>query len=151
MKLEFSTKGMLSMQHLSYKRVWLGMGALMLSAVVLASVTSMPQAFRTIMMQDKLVHTLAYASLMMVFAQIFRHDLTRLLLVVGLSVFGLCMEFVQGMVPSRQFDYLDMAANTGGVVFAWAITYTWCGNLAVNAERLYDRLSALNLFPMQST
>lgn len=151
MKFDFGTKGMLSMQHLIYKRVWIALGCLMLSTVVYASLNSVPHAFRTIMLQDKLAHSVAYASLMVWFAQIFRHDLTRLLLVIGLTGFGLVMEYLQGMVPSRQFDYMDMLANTAGVVLAWGLTYTWFGDLVVKAEQLYDRLNSVNLFSVQST
>ena len=151
MKFDFGTKGMLSMQHLTYKRVWIALGCLMLATVVYASLNSVPHVFRAIMLQDKLAHSAAYASLMVWFAQIFRHDLTRLLLVIGLTVFGLAMEYLQGMVPSRQFDYLDMLANTAGVILAWGLTYTWFGDLVVKAEQLYDRLNSVNLFSVQST
>lgn len=151
MKFDFGTKGMLSMQHLSYKRVWLAVGCLMLSGVVYASLNSVPHAFRAIMLEDKLAHSAAYALLMIWFAQIFRHDLTRLLLGVLLVGFGLAMEYLQGMVPSRQFDYMDMAANTAGILLAWGLTYTWFGDLVVKVERLYDRLNSVNVFPIQST
>ncbi|MFK8075089.1 MAG: VanZ family protein [Granulosicoccus sp.] len=151
MKFDFGTKGMLSMQHLTYKRVWIALGFLMLATVVYASLTSVPHVFRTIMLHDKLAHSAAYASLMVLFAQLFRHDLTRLLLVIGLILFGFAMEYFQGMVPYRRFDYLDMLANSVGVILAWGLAYTWFGDLVVKAEQLYDRLNSMGSLSVQST
>jgi VanZ family protein len=108
------------------------------------SINTVPPLFKLIMMQDKVAHAFAYATLMAWFAQIFRHDLTRLLLVIGLAMFGLGMELAQGMVPERQFDYKDMAANTMGIVCSWALAYTWVGNMFVKAEKMYARLRILS-------
>jgi len=98
---------------------------LMVCAVAIGSVAALPVPIKSVMLQDKLLHTFAYACLMGWFAQIYRHDLTRLVLVVGLILMGIAMEFIQGMVPYRQYEVLDMVANTSGVLLAWALAYTW--------------------------
>ena len=139
MSFDFSPKGMMKIDHLRFRRVWLGLGLLLLALVAVGSIISVPSGARAVMHQDKLVHTLTYACLMAWFAQIYRHDLTRLLLVIGLIGMGIVMEFVQGMVPHRQFDLLDMIANTSGVVLAWALAYTWVGNVLCWAEGLFCR------------
>jgi len=144
MSFEYTSNGMFSTNHLLFKRVWLALGVLMLCLVLILSVNSLPSVFETIMMRDKVAHAFAYASLMAWFAQIFRHDLTRLLLVVGLSLFGFGMEVVQGMVPTRQFDYRDMIANISGIICSWALAYTWVGNMFVKAEQMYCRLRVVN-------
>lgn len=128
------------MRHLKFKRIWLGLGALMLALVFSLSVNTIPAVFELFMVQDKVAHAVAYAALMAWFSQIFRHDLTRLVLVVCLALFGLGIEFVQGMVPARHFDYNDMLANTAGIICAWALAYTWVGNMFVKAEQAYCRL-----------
>jgi len=144
MSHDFNAKGMLSTDHLQYKRVWLGLGFLMLSLVIIVSINSIPAALKTIMMQDKIAHAFAYASLMAWFAQIFRHDLTRIFLVVGLVLFGLGMELAQSLVPHRGFDYKDLVANTSGIVCSWALAYTWVGNMFVKAEEFYCRLRVVD-------
>jgi VanZ family protein len=137
---EFSAKGMLSMDHLQYKRVWPGLGVLMLSVVFALSINMIPSVLEVNVVQGKVTHAFAYAMLIAWFAQIFRHDLTRLLLVIGLALFGLGMEFTQGFVSTRQFDYKDMFANTLGIVCFWALAYTRWGNMFVEAEQAYRRL-----------
>jgi len=74
------------------------------------------------------------------FSQLFRHDLTRLLLAFGFTALGIGMEFLQGMVPHRQFDGVDMLANTSGVLLAWALAYTCVGNALPAIERPLIRL-----------
>ena len=145
MKSEFSPSHMLSMDHLQYKRTWLALGVFMLAVVLAVSVNTMPPLFQAIMVQDKIAHAVAYATLMAWFSQIFRHDVTRLLFVIGLTLFGLGMELIQGMVPSRQFSYEDMVANTMGITCSWALAYTWVGNMFVKVEEAYSRFRPVGL------
>lgn len=93
------------------------------------SLISVPAQVKAVMVNDKVTHLVVYGLLMGWFGQIFRHDLTRLLLVVLLVSMGIGIEYLQGMVPSRQFEILDMIANTSGVVLAWALCYTWMGRI----------------------
>ncbi|MEE9320867.1 MAG: VanZ family protein [Granulosicoccus sp.] len=137
MTFDFTPRGLFSMNHLRFKHLWLGIGIALVAAVAVGSVVSIPQG--AVSMNDKVLHLGVYASLMGWFAQIFRHDLTRLLLVVGLVLMGIGMEFLQSMVPSRQFEVLDMIANTSGVVLAWALAYTWVGNVLPWMEKLFFR------------
>lgn len=139
MSFESSTESMLCMDHLQYKRVWLALGVLMLSVVFAVSINTLPSILVAIMMHDKIAHTLAYAMLMVWFSQIFRHEVTRMLIVIGLSLFGLGMELIQGLVPGRQLDFADMVANTIGITCAWALAHTWVGNVFVMAEQVYVR------------
>lgn len=129
----------MDIRHLRFQRVWLCIGILLLLLVLVGSVIPIPAPVRSIMLHDKVAHTLAYAGLMGWFAQIFRHDLTRLILVVGLVMMGVGIEFLQGMTGSRQFDVLDMVANTSGVVLAWGLAYTWVGNTLVWVEGVFCR------------
>ena len=87
-------------------------------------------------LQDKVMHVSAYACLMGWFTQIYRHDLTRLLLVITFIAMGILIEVLQSMTPTRQFEVLDMVANTSGVVLAWALAYTWFGGLLAAFEKL---------------
>jgi len=140
MNVEPISEPLLSMDHLQYKRVWIALGVLLLSLVFAFSMNTMPSVLEAIMMHDKLVHAFAYAALMMWFSQIFQHNVTRMLLVIGLLLFGIGMELAQGQVPGRTLDYADMVANTLGITCSWALSYTWVGNIFAKAEEFYARM-----------
>jgi len=140
MPFDFSPSGLFAIRHLRFRRLWVSIGILMVMAVVLGSVSSLPGSLKSAMQHDKLLHTMAYACMMGWFAQIYRHDLTRLVLVVGLISMGIAIEFIQGASGHRQFDILDMVANTSGVVLAWALAYTWVGNTLAWAEQYFCRV-----------
>ena len=140
MPFYFSPRGLLSVRHLRFRRLWIGVGVLLMLAVAIGSVISLPTPVQLVMSHDKVLHTVAYACLMGWFAQIYRHDLTRLLLVVGLICMGILIEFIQGSSGYRQFDMLDMVANTSGVVLAWALAYTWVGNVLVWTEQYFCKV-----------
>lgn len=139
MKFNFSTKGMMAVRHLRFRRLWISVGVLLLLAVTISSIIAIPAPLKAVMLQDKVAHTLAYASLMGWFSQIYRHDLTRLILALGLVAMGVGIEFIQGMTATRQFDVMDMVANTSGVVLAWALAYTWVGGILAWLEGLFCR------------
>ena len=139
MSFDFSRKGMMAIEHLRFWRLWLFLGLLLVALVFVGSLMSVPASVEPFMLPDKVLHTLAYACLMAWFAQIYRHDLTRLLLVIGLIIMGIGIEFIQGMFSHRHFELLDMIANTSGVVLAWALAYTWVGNVLCWTEGFYCR------------
>jgi len=139
MNLDFTPRDLLATRHLRFTRTWLLVGVLLVCIVMLLSVISVPIPVKAIMLQDKIMHMCVYACLMGWFAQIFRHDLTRLLFVALFVCMGIAMEFIQGMVPAREFEVLDMVANTSGVLLAWALAYTWVGDLLVQIESRLSR------------
>jgi VanZ family protein len=139
MSFDFTPRDMMSIRHLRFRRLWISVGLVLLVLVAVGSMITFPSSFSAYMLHDKVLHTLAYASLMGWFSQIYRHDLTRLVLVVGLVSMGICIEFLQALTPTRQFDVLDMVANTSGVVLAWALAYTWVGEILAWIEGQFCR------------
>lgn len=139
MSFDFSAKGLFAIRHLRFRRLWISVGVVMVLIVFTASLISLPPPVHTVMLHDKLMHTLVYALLMAWFAQVYRHDLTRLVLAIGLIVMGIGIEFAQGTTTYRQFDVLDMVANTSGVVLAWALAYTKAGNFLLRVENMFCR------------
>lgn len=129
----------MEIRHLRFRGLWISVGVMLLLAVAISSIITIPAPLRAVMLQDKVAHTFAYASLMGWFSQIYRHDLTRLILAVGLVAMGVGIEFIQGMTATRQFDVLDMVANTSGVALAWALAYTWVGSILAWLESLFCR------------
>ena len=110
----------------------------MVALVVVGSLTSLSNV-EGVMVHDKVLHLGAYAALMSWFAQIFRHERTRLMLALGFIALGVAMELLQGLVPSRQSDLLDIVANTSGIVLAWALSYTRLGETLPAIERFFGR------------
>lgn len=66
---------------------------------------------------DKLVHLGGYSVLMFWWAQLVVSRRWRLALAVVL--YGILIEGLQGLTPSRQPDAFDALANTTGVLLGW--------------------------------
>jgi VanZ family protein len=69
---------------------------------------------------DKLVHFAGYAVLMFWWAQLVTQQRWKLALAVVL--FGIAVEGLQGLTPTRQPDPLDALANSSGVLLGWLAT-----------------------------
>ena len=65
---------------------------------------------------DKLLHFLTYAALSGVFATLTRSASKVLLAAILLILYGIAIEFAQGLTGYRMFEPADMRANSGGVV-----------------------------------
>ena len=141
MAFDLRAPGALATGHLRLAPLWLGIGAAMVGAVVAASLVSIPPV-AVFALHDKAVHLAVYAGLTGWFAQIFRHDLTRLLIVLAFVALGVAVEFLQGLTPSRRFEALDMLANASGALLAWALSYTRLGRALAAAERLVGARAA---------
>lgn len=127
--------GIFVVPHLRFKWIWLSVGVLLVCTVTVLSLIDLAP-IKGALLQDKILHMLAYGFLMGWFAQIYRHFMARLFLVLVLVVMGVGVEFLQGMVAHRQFDAMDMLANTSGVFLAWLLSYTWLGRVFAGVERL---------------
>jgi len=134
MSFDFHPKGLFHIPHLRYKRLWVYIGLAMIFGVLSLSLIDVPRSIQVFLWSDKLAHGVAYAGLMGWFAQIYRHDLTRLALVAGFVAFGIGIEYLQAMTPTRHFDVSDMVANTCGIVLAWALSYTLMGKILEKIE-----------------
>ncbi len=139
MTFDFHPKGLLTVQHLRFKRLWVSVGILMVIGILCLSLISIPASVMKFLWSDKVLHGVVYAALMGWFAQIYRHDLARLGLVIGFIALGIGIEYLQGMTPSRNFDIADMVANSCGVVLAWALSYTFFGTILERFEALLPK------------
>lgn len=117
------------------RRVWLGTGWLWVAAVFYLSLMPHPPepvAFNGV---DKLEHLLAYAGLMLWFCQVYAERKIRLRLFVALTAMGVGIEFLQGMGGYRYFEYVDMLANTIGVLVGWGSARTVLGKILLAFEQ----------------
>ena len=72
---------------------------------------------------DKLVHFAGYAMLMYWWAQLYISFPQRVRVGAALVLFGIVIEGLQGLTPTRQPDAWDVLANTIGIVMGGWIAY----------------------------
>ncbi len=66
---------------------------------------------------DKLLHFVTYFMLSATFSTLTRTLKASLIIASGLIVYGILLEFAQGLTGYRMLDSLDMLANSTGVIF----------------------------------
>ncbi len=70
---------------------------------------------------DLFLHFIAYGGVMWSFTQ--GYPETRILkLMSGLIVWGILLEMMQGLTSYRLFEWMDMVANSTGVVLGWVLS-----------------------------
>lgn len=116
------------------RRVWLATGWLWVAAVFYISLMPHPPEPVSFNGVDKLEHLLAYAGLMLWFCQVYPDYGMRMRLFVALTAMGVCIEFLQGMGGYRYFEYVDMLANTLGVLLGWGLAKTGLGKMLMALE-----------------
>ncbi len=120
------------------RKVWLFTGWLLVALVVYVSLIPAPPSI-DITAGDKVAHVFAYATLTLWFLQLYPAD-RRAMLIIGFSMMGIALEFLQGLTASRSFEYADIAANMGGVVFGWLLAKTRLSNMLHVIEKQLIRV-----------
>ena len=72
----------------------------------------------------KIGHVLAYAWLMLWFAQIYRLNAVRYAGALTFCTMGIGLEYVQGLTDYRGFEYSDMLTNSAGVGIGLLLSHT---------------------------
>ena len=104
--------------NISLRTLWLGAGWLGVATVIYF--TLVPDPPQIDMEQgDKVQHLVAYASLMLWFAQVQTGRAERRITALLLVALGIGLEFAQGLTGYRLMSIADMAANTTGVAVGW--------------------------------
>ena len=117
------------------RALWLGAGWLGVTTVIFFSLVPNPPEV-DLRHGDKAQHLLAYAALMLWFAQAQKDAATRWATALHLVVMGVSIELAQGLVGWRHLSAADMAANTLGVLLGWLAA-------PPRLPSLYDWASAL--------
>jgi VanZ family protein len=120
-----------------YLRLRLGIGFLLVAAVVYLSLTPHPIEVPG-EQGDKYGHIVAYSTLMIWFATIYHAVRERIGLAVAFILLGIALEFLQRLTGYRTFDIADMAADAFGVVLGW-LTVLVVGRLPPLARRTISR------------
>ncbi len=104
------------------RKLWLSIGWLLVALVAYLSLVPDPPTI-DVAGSDKVAHVLAYGTLMLWFLQLYPIH-RRPIIVVGLIALGILLEFLQGLTAARSSEYIDMVANTGGVMLGWVLGKT---------------------------
>jgi len=96
------------------RSLWFLSGLLIVAVVIYLSLFIPPMEQEATSQIDKFNHFIAYGTLMLWFSQLYREK-ARYLIVWGLIVLGIAIEFIQP-ITGREFSILDMIANTLGVL-----------------------------------
>ena len=123
---------------LRLRPLWLAIGWAMLGAVVFLSLTGDPPEVVDFPLADKLEHLLAYAVLMGWFGQIHTATRTQAGWLIGLTLMGVAIEYLQGWSGVRHFDPADMLANALGALLGYLLAR---GPLAGSLARLERQLA----------
>lgn len=81
-------------------------------------------------LNDKFLHFSGYLLVAALPAFTLKRRRLALACALGLIPLGVCLEFLQRLIPGRSFELGDMAANAGGVLTGLAAAYCWrvfCG------------------------
>jgi VanZ family protein len=85
---------------------------------------------------DKLLHFLAYASLMLWFGFIYLPGKASPKIGAGLILIGIIMEILQRMTGYRSFEYSDLLCNLLGVMAGWLFSRTRLSMTLIHFERV---------------
>jgi VanZ family protein len=104
------------------------LGWLLVAAVIVGSLVP-GQALEVMHTSDKLMHAGSYFVLMVWFAGFYRRGVYPLLAAI-LMALGLGLDVLQGLTPTRSFDWRDVGMNCVGViaglVLAASLLGGWC-------------------------
>jgi len=87
---------------------------------------------------DKWLHAFTFITLSVWFAGLYEKR-AWWLIAVGLTLFGFVVEFCQLQVSYRTADWIDIAANTAGILVGLAVATAGLGGWALRFEDWYLR------------
>ena len=99
---------------LPHRKLWLAIGFGLIALVIYLSLTPEPVDAGSVA-EVKVGHFVAYAVLMLWFAQLYRSWRARLALAAAFALLGVGLELAQGLTSYRSFAYSDMVDNAIGV------------------------------------
>lgn len=89
------------------------------AAIVWLSLTPSPPTL-DVTLGDKLGHFTAYGFLMFWFCQLYARRGARVAYGAAFVTMGIALEFLQDAGGVRSFEWMDMGANTLGVLLGWS-------------------------------
>ncbi len=118
----------------TFRLTWLTLGGAWATIIIYLSLIPHPPQPVNFQYSDYLEHALAYGLLMLWFCQIYQKQAHRIRLALCLIALGVSMEFLQRMTGYRYFEYMDMLANSAGVLLGWALAKSGLGRVGAMLE-----------------
>ena len=115
------------MSELRWRTLWLIIGWALVALLWYGSLMPAPPKM-DLDHGDKWGHLLAYFLLSLWWMQLYRRRAQQHLLALSFAAMGLVLEVLQGLSGIRFFELADLAANTLGVLCAWALAPTRLGH-----------------------
>lgn len=103
--------------------LWRGIGRVLIALSLLIALLPAPHVIGSVAFGDKIGHALAFALLMLWYAQLYAGR-ERRLCAAGLVLFGALIEVLQTLVPYRSGDLWDLLADTLGVGLGYLLART---------------------------
>lgn len=122
----------LPLPHLA---LWRGLGRALILAMIVVALLPMPPGIGDVPYGDKLGHALAFAGLVLWFAQIYPQSADRLRCVLGAIALGALIEVLQAFVPWRSAEWLDLAADSLGATLGFTLAATPLGGVLSRLDR----------------
>ena len=125
--------------------LWRALSVVILIIVLVAALSpafwffdSMNDALSWLEHTDKWLHAITFIALAIWFAGLFeRRAWWRI--AIGLLLFGFFVEFLQLQLSYRMADWVDIAANTAGIIVGLAVAAAGLGGWALRVEDWYLR------------
>ena len=113
----------MSQQHLRYRRLWLSIGWCLVLLVIYGSLTTKPLQL-DVRYFDKFSHLFSYFVLMGWFSQLYSRFIQQFYWALIFIALGIVLEYLQAFGGVRYFEWLDMLANSTGVLLALIFAQT---------------------------
>ena len=123
------------LNKLRFPSLWLGIGFLFITLVIVFSLMPNPPHVAQFRGNDKLGHFAAYVAMTFWFGQIYTGTRVRWTIALALVILGISLECLQRASGYRTFEYADMGANAAGVLCALLLAQTPLSRCLAVVER----------------
>ena len=112
-------------RYFNKPRLWWGLGLLLVLTVCVLSLIHLPQMPLALpKLSDKWQHVLAYFAMMGWFSQLIVRKRTLVKAALCFFAMGVALEFLQGLTGYRSLDYVDVLANSTGILLGVGLAFT---------------------------
>lgn len=124
--------------------LWWSLGIVLLLAIAALSLLSIRGPDLHLPNSDKLNHALAYCVLTVYFGQLVGTEWRRRAVVVGSLIgYGIAIELLQALTPTRVAEVADLVANAAGIGLGLLLLRTPLSRLLIAIERRFAHVANL--------
>ena len=131
-------------KKLKFFKLWFTLGCLLVGLVIFFSLSPSQPDITPFSHSDKIIHILVYAFIMFYFGCIYLPERIYRRLGIGFILMGFVLELIQGLIGYRTMEYLDMLANSTGVLIGWLSSKTPLSSILIYSETRLEKLRKNN-------